>query len=51
MLEGDIIHDLLTFEEVRALIDACKKEEDRLLLRLLWSTGLRVGEVEQLKIE
>ena len=31
---------------MRALVEACKKEEDALILKLLYCTGIRVGEVE-----
>ncbi len=34
----------LTPEEAHALIDAAENERDRLFLRLLWETGVRVGE-------
>ena len=45
VLEGDVIHDILTFSEMKAIVEACKKQEDKLLLLLLYSTGLRIGEV------
>ena len=50
VLEGDKLHDILTFAELRALVEACKKEDDKLLLKLLYSTGIRVGEIEKLRI-
>ncbi len=34
----------LTEEEIRQLVDACKKERDRLLITLLFQTGLRISE-------
>lgn len=37
-------------EDVRALEEAASKPRDKLLIRLLWQTGLRRGEVANLKI-
>jgi len=34
----------LTEEEIRQLVDACKKERDRLLITLLFQTGVRISE-------
>lgn len=43
------IPDILTFEEVRKLIDATKNQKHTLIIKLLYGTGLRVSEVIQLK--
>lgn len=40
----------VTQEDVRALEEAASKPRDKLLIRLLWQTGLRRGEVANLKI-
>ena len=34
----------LTEEEIKQLVDACKKERDRLLITLLFQTGVRISE-------
>lgn len=34
----------LTEEEIRQLVEACKKERDRLLITLLFQTGVRISE-------
>ena len=41
----------LTPEEVHLLIDACQNDRDRLFLRLLWETGLRVSEAVRVKLD
>ena len=41
----------LTPEEAHQLIDAPYTERDRLFLRLLWETGVRVSEAIQIKLE
>ena len=38
-------------EEVHLLIDARQNDRDRLFLRLLWETGLRVSEAVRVKLE
>ncbi len=40
----------LTPEEVHCLIDAADNERDRLLLRLLWETGVRISEAIALRL-
>ncbi|MBI4708327.1 MAG: tyrosine-type recombinase/integrase, partial [Candidatus Omnitrophica bacterium] len=34
----------LTEEEIRQLVEACKKERDKLLITLLFQTGVRISE-------
>ena len=41
----------LTRDEVQALLGACERPRDRLLLRILWETGLRVSELGSLTPE
>ena len=41
----------LTPEEAHLLIEACRNDRDRLFLRLLWETGLRVSEAVRLRLE
>jgi integrase len=41
----------LTRDEVQALLGACERPRDRLLLRVLWETGLRVSELGSLTPE
>ena len=41
----------LTPEEAHLLIDAAETERDRLLLELLWETGVRVSEAIFLRLE
>jgi integrase/recombinase XerD len=41
----------LTEEEIRALLHAPKNFRDHLLLRLLYLSGMRVGEMAQLKVK
>jgi len=40
----------LTPEEAHQLIDAAENERDRLFLRLLWETGVRVSEAVRIKL-
>ncbi|MFC1935825.1 tyrosine-type recombinase/integrase [Chloroflexota bacterium] len=40
----------LTPEEANCLIDAAENERDRLFLRLLWGTGMRVSESVKVKV-
>ncbi len=42
--------DMLIEAEVVSLIQACKTERDKAILSLLWDTGLRVGELLNLKV-
>ncbi|MBI2598009.1 MAG: tyrosine-type recombinase/integrase, partial [Candidatus Diapherotrites archaeon] len=44
------IPDVLTKEEVRALIKATKKGRNRLLVEFIYSSGVRVGEVVKLAL-
>ena len=41
----------LTPAETHALIDAAENERDRLFLRLLWETGVRVSEGVRIRVE
>ncbi len=43
--------EVLTKEEVKKLIDSADNEKSRLMMSLMYSTGLRVSEVVNLKIE
>jgi integrase/recombinase XerD len=42
---------VLTKEEIKALIDACFNDKSRLLVLLLYSSGLRVSECLRLRVE
>jgi integrase len=41
----------LTPQEAHALMEAVDNERDRLLLKLLWETGLRISEAVKLRLE
>ena len=41
----------LTSQEAHQLIDAADNERDRLLLRLLWETGVRISEAIRIRLE
>ena len=43
--------EILTLEEINQLYDACSNVWERAILSLAYGCGLRVGEVENLKIE
>jgi integrase len=43
--------DLLTPDEIKAIIQACKQSEDRALIMLLYEGGFRIGEIAQMKWE
>lgn len=43
--------EVLTKEEVKSLIDSADNEKSRLIISLLYSTGLRVSELVNLKLE
>lgn len=54
MLVGKIkrkIPDVLTIEEVQFLIEMCQNEKHQLLIKMLYSTGMRLSEVRNLKYE
>lgn len=40
--------DLLTPDEIKAIVLACKRSEDRALIMLLYEGGFRIGEVAQM---
>jgi site-specific recombinase XerD len=40
--------DLLTPDEITAIIQACKKSDDRALIMLLYEGGFRIGEIAQM---
>jgi integrase/recombinase XerD len=42
---------LLTEEDIVRLIGVCKNQRDKALIALLWDTGMRVGELLNLKIQ
>ena len=42
--------DLLSEEEVKMLIENCRNQRDKTMISLLWDTGMRVGELLNLKI-
>jgi len=50
-IERDALPNVLTKKEVLSLIKNCKKKRDRLIIELLYSTGMRVSELINLKIE
>lgn len=43
--------DLLTPDEIKAIILACKQSEDRALIMLLYEGGFRIGAIAQMKWE
>ena len=43
--EGEVLHDMVTFEEMEALVFSCKREEDKLILKVFYCTGMRTGEL------
>jgi len=43
--------EVLTKEEVKKLIDSADNEKSRLMISLMYSTGLRVSEIVNLKVE
>lgn len=45
------VPDVLSKQEVKALINACVKEKSRLLIEVLYSSGLRVSECLNLRVE
>lgn len=49
--KGKKLPVVMTKEEVKKILDATKKKRDRLILMLLYSSGLRVSEVTKLKIK
>ncbi|MBS3072583.1 tyrosine-type recombinase/integrase [Candidatus Pacearchaeota archaeon] len=44
------IPSVLTKEEVRKIFDACETKKSRLMLSLLYATGMRVSEITNLKV-
>jgi len=45
------VPEVLSKEEVKALINACRSDKSRLLIELLYSSGLRVSECLNLRVE
>ena len=43
--------DMLNEAEVRKLIESCKNQRDKTIVALLWDTGMRVGELLNLKVK
>ena len=43
--------DLLTPDEIKSIILACKQSVDRALIMLLYEGGFRIGEIAQMKWE
>ena len=43
--------DMLIEEEVKTLIEACKNQRDKTVIALLWDTGMKVGELLNLKVK
>ncbi|MEK6873934.1 MAG: site-specific tyrosine recombinase/integron integrase [Nanoarchaeota archaeon] len=44
------IPSVLTKEEVRKILDACETKKSKLMLSLLYATGMRVSEITNLKV-
>jgi len=42
--------DMLTEDDIERLIGVCKNQRDKTLVALLWDTGMRVGELLNLKV-
>lgn len=54
ILSGKPMQDLrgyLTEEQVQTLFEACSTDRERLLIRMLWKTGRRVGEILGLQVK
>ena len=45
-----VLPEILSVEEVRRIIEVSRNEKHKTILRLLYSTGLRVGEVTNLRL-
>jgi integrase/recombinase XerD len=43
--------DMLNEADVKKLIDSCKNQRDKTIIALLWDTGMRVGELLNLKVK
>jgi integrase len=43
-------HSLLTPEDIRRMIAACRNERDRAFIAVLWETGARIGELIDLQV-
>ena len=49
-VQNKLPEDLLDEEEVKKLIENCKNQRDKTIIALLWDTGMRVGELLNLRI-
>ncbi|MDE1874400.1 MAG: tyrosine-type recombinase/integrase [Candidatus Micrarchaeota archaeon] len=43
--------EMLTEEDIKKLIEACKNQRDKTIIALMWDTGMRVGELLSLKMK
>ena len=49
-VQNKLPEDLLNEEEVKKLVENCKNQRDKTIIALLWDTGMRVGELLNLRI-
>lgn len=49
-INNKLPEDMLTQEEIEKLIDVCKNQRDKTIIALLWDTGMRIGEMLNIKI-
>ena len=49
-VQNKLPEDLLDEEEVKKLVENCKNQRDKTIIALLWDTGMRVGELLNLRI-
>jgi site-specific recombinase XerD len=42
---------MITYDELQSLLNACKNQRDKALISLLWDSGVRASELLQLKIK
>ncbi len=48
-VKNKLPEEMLSEEEVKKLIDACRNQRDKTIIALLWDTGMRIGELLNLK--
>jgi integrase len=42
---------MITYDELQSLLNACKNSRDKAIISLLWDSGIRVSEILKLKVK
>ncbi len=50
-VKNKLPEEMLNEEEIKKLIEVCRNQRDKTIIALLWDTGMRIGELLNLKIK